>query len=282
MIPLIGVAGKAGSGKDSFGGRLAERYDGVCIGLADPMKRMMAELFGFTDTQLYGPSEERNRVDPGFTLSVLLSTSDRFPNGSPGYRLSSLGPRWVQELGLRPETAEPALAAWFNACVRQAESVGGLSPRYVLQTLGTEWGRAQDPEVWSRLAVKTGRILLGGEHTYTRHGGLVRVPEKKRPPSLVVITDARFANEITNIRSAGGIVVEIRRSDAADTASTGIAGHSSEAGLDEVPVHFYDHRYHNNGSLADLLAAADDFGICYLTPGRRFETRRNSAEEMIG
>lgn len=281
MIPLIIVCGKAGSGKDSFGNRLAEKLGAVSLGLADPMKRMMAELFAFTDTQLYGPSEERNKPDPGLNPFSLIHSSDRFPNGSPGYRISDYGPRWIRELGMNaPKVALDVLSEWFESCRLKAVNDGALSARFVLQTFGTEWGRTLDPEVWSRKAVQTARILLGGEHTYDRKIGLVRVPTMKRPPNIAVITDGRFANEIVNVRSAGGLAVEIRRPDAADTANTGVVGHISEAGLDEVPPHFYDGRLVNDGTLEDLLAAADCFGAEIVRPVMTMRTNRDGIANL--
>ncbi len=275
MIHLILVCGKAGSGKDTFGNRLAEKLDGVTLGLADPMKRMMAELFGFNDTQLYGPSEERNKIDPRLDWN--------FINREVRPKLLGLGPKWIRQLAMdaHPDTAAEGLYDWFSDCQNRSKKDFGLSARYVLQTFGTEWGRTQDPEVWSKKAVKTARILLGGEHVYDRRVGLHRVPTMKRPPNLAVITDGRFSNEIVNVKSAAGVAVEIRRPSATDTATTGVNNHVSEAGLDEVPPHFYDGRLLNDGTLEDLLAAADRFGNIFTRPKTLIATQ-NAGRVMPG
>jgi hypothetical protein len=255
MIPLVIVCGKAGSGKDTVGDHLAKSHGGVCLGLADPMKRYMAEVFRFDDLQLYGPSEERNKIDPRYTRASDLGWELK----ECWNRMNSISGDLVRLFGndIPVEDVRNSLRSWFQDCKQQAMERGGLSPRYVLQTFGTEWGRGLDPEVWSRLAINTARKILGGEHLYDRRGGLKRVPDKKRPPNLVVITDGRFANEIVNVKSAGGLAVHIHRPGATDTASTGVAGHSSEAGLDEVPGHFYDRTIINNGRVDSLKICAE-------------------------
>lgn len=102
----------------------------------------------------------------------------------------------------------------------------GRSPRELLQTLGTEWGRdSVHKEIWVRRAMRRAEEAGG----------------------LVVITDVRFDNEAEAIRQAGGEVWQIRRRGA------GIPGsHSSEAGVSE---RFIDLRIDNHGTIGGLAAA---------------------------
>jgi hypothetical protein len=60
---MVGVSGFSGSGKDTVANALIEKFQAVRIGLADPAKRHMADLYGFTEEQLFGPSEKRNAGD---------------------------------------------------------------------------------------------------------------------------------------------------------------------------------------------------------------------------
>jgi len=110
----------------------------------------------------------------------------------------------------------------------------GRSPRELLQTLGTEWGRDLiHREIWVRRAMQ----------------------EAKQHPN-VVITDVRFNNEAQAIREVGGFVWEIRR------LSAGIpGGHSSEAGVSEELI---DLRIDNNGSQYDLSEAVYTAWRCLL------------------
>lgn len=69
----------------------------------------------------------------------------------------------------------------------------GITPRYIMQTLGTEWGRNMiHPQIW------TLRTMLRA----TRNRGL---------KAGVIISDVRFSNEAQAIRTRGGIVVGLSR-----------------------------------------------------------------------
>ncbi len=73
--------------------------------------------------------------------------------------------------------------------------LGGHTPRYAMQTLGTEWGRKLiSPNLWVNVA-------MDGVHAVLDQGG------------KVVIDDCRFPNEVEAIRLAGGTVVRIVRPD---------------------------------------------------------------------
>lgn len=83
--------------------------------------------------------------------------------------------------------------------------LGGKSPRYAMQTLGTEWGR-----------YTIGRDLWVNAW---------RAAVDKLPAGVpVVVDDCRFPNEAEAVRAAGGILVRINR-PCAGIAST----HESEA-----------------------------------------------------
>jgi len=62
-LSIMGVSGQAGSGKDTVGDYLVEKYDFTKIALADPIKHLGYHVFGFTEDQLWGPSDRRNGVD---------------------------------------------------------------------------------------------------------------------------------------------------------------------------------------------------------------------------
>lgn len=107
----------------------------------------------------------------------------------------------------------------------------GASPRQLLQTLGTEWGRnyiARD--LWLRVAARRIDALPPGAH--------------------VVVSDIRFEDEAAWVRKQGGQLWHIRRDIQASDP------HSSEQGIALQPG---DVEIFNTGSLAQLhaqLAAA--------------------------
>lgn len=125
---IIGIVGKAGSGKDAVAGMIpgAKRFS-----FADPLKEFCAEVFDWSREQLWGPSELRNVPDKRYPMAGNRPSVPGGPNGCPNCR------------GTSP------------TC--QYCSGGGtayLTPRYALQQLGTEWGRHCYPDVWAQLGVR--------------------------------------------------------------------------------------------------------------------------------
>lgn len=102
-----------------------------------------------------------------------------------------------------------------------------LTPRYALQTLGTEWGRNCDPDIWVK-------------------AGLRRAANS--PSDVVVFTDVRFLNEAKAIRKAGGELWRVRRGDQPQPHA-----HSSEAEIwSEAMGLLATQEISNNGTLDDL------------------------------
>lgn len=60
---IIGIAGRAGSGKDTVADLLVRDHRFVKIAFADPLKRICKKVFDFTDEQFWGPSSARNGPD---------------------------------------------------------------------------------------------------------------------------------------------------------------------------------------------------------------------------
>ena len=89
----------------------------------------------------------------------------------------------------------------------------GITARVMLQTLGTEWGRASvDPDIWVKAAMREAEYYLGWPDFHN---------------FKVIFDDVRFANEAVAIRQAGGKVYRVSRKDF--EASTDF--HISELGL---------------------------------------------------
>lgn len=66
MKPIIGLSGIAGAGKDTVADILVRERGFVKVSLADPMKRAVADWFGWDVERLWGPSDRRNAVDPAY------------------------------------------------------------------------------------------------------------------------------------------------------------------------------------------------------------------------
>lgn len=108
----------------------------------------------------------------------------------------------------------------------------GKSPRELLQTLGTEWGRnIVRQDLWIVVAQRRIAELLEA-------GG-----------GPVVVADVRFDNEADMIHAQGGVVWKIFRTDGRDADA-----HSSEAGISPSLI---DRTIFNDGTVADLRTAVD-------------------------
>lgn len=107
----------------------------------------------------------------------------------------------------------------------------GKSPRQLLQSLGTEWGRQSvSDDVWVRIALRTASIA-----------------------SLAVIPDVRFDNEAKAVRAAGGSVWRVVR-PGVSCLDASTAKHSSERGITPELI---DEVLLNDGDLARLESRVD-------------------------
>lgn len=111
-MKLIGITGKAGSGKSEVARMLAELYDFHIIAFADILKDIAAQVFGFSPVQLYGPSGFRNKPDKRYVRPVKHLVCNKFHHHTD-------------------DCMEPEY----------------LTPRHVLLTLG-DWGRECFKDVW--------------------------------------------------------------------------------------------------------------------------------------
>lgn len=249
-FPVYILSGGAGSGKDTVAEMMVMRRHGVMVAQSDPMKRLVAQAFDFSDTQLWGPSSCRNAAD------------DRFKPGPEGAQefekvrdrlfYTGLAESWLQDVGA--PGAFQDLRRWFDRLQNDYSIVGGktLTPRATLQLLGTEFGRAVNPDIWSQYAIRTSVSLLRGGFSYGPRAGL-HSNEDGAGYSFAVITDGRFRNEILNVLALGGRAIRILNpasvQDSVAVESAGVAGHSSEAELQGIPDSWYDYRLINDKSL---------------------------------
>lgn len=169
MKQIIGITGKAGSGKDTVADYLVARHNFVKVSFAQPLKDGLCAMFGWSQEQLL------DRV-------------------------------------------------WKESAL---EGIG-KSPRELMQTLGTEWGRdLVHKELWLMLARQR-----------------IEASEKS-----VVISDLRFDNEAELIRSLGGQVIHLTRPQ-----TTEVAAHSSERPVTAISV---DKVVVNSGSTTELFRNVD-------------------------
>jgi hypothetical protein len=163
QIPLIGIAGRARSGKDTVANFIIAAIGGYRYSFADPIRAMLVPL----GVDMSDPYWQAHKEDP-----------------------------------------IPAL---------------GVSPRRMMQTLGTEWGRQLiHPDLWLFMAHQ--RLLQNG-------------------PGMV-IPDVRFENEAAWVRKHGGRIIHVIRPNA-----KAVEAHASEEGIE---IQDTDARLFNSGTLEEL------------------------------
>jgi len=112
---------------------------------------------------------------------------------------------------------------FWEATKEEEIPILGVSPRYMMQTLGTEWGRNLiNPDLWLILAHQ--RLLKNG-------------------PGMI-IPDIRFNNEADWVRKRKGQIIHLTRPN-----QNYIKAHVSENGIDVMPE---DIHVVNDGSIEDL------------------------------
>lgn len=196
---IIGISGLAGSGKDTAADFLVKNHGFTKTFFATPIKDFCEMVFHFSREQLWGPSSARNAEDLRYRSSEAWQTAWRM--------FDLLAVPWLNEIGLG-EKSHQALKQWFHLLLFSSQAQGvPFTPRLALQTLGTEFGRAQDPDLWVKLAVRddgTNKVLV----------------------------DVRFKNEMAGIREAGGYLIRVKRGSGLGGVS---AAHQSEAEQLEIP-----------------------------------------------
>lgn len=229
MTPIILLCGESGSGKDTVSEFLAKNHKAQPTAFADPMKRFAMKAFGFTEDQLWGPSSSRNTLDTRFASASECNAALDQVEGLAGWNFAN-------ELGALSHLGE--LKRWAFNLLKEAQEgeAKGLTPRKTLQTLGTEWGRHVDSDMWVKYALKTAREILHQGAQYSRTLGIWSYGSA---PDFVVISDGRFRNEILTLRELGASVWKIRSSTNTTTATAGVANHKSETEQRTIPDFYY-------------------------------------------
>lgn len=225
-MAIIGLSGKAGSGKDLVGEIISgltvnkdadyewikkfhSNSDWKIIKFADKLKDMVCLLIGCTREQL----EDRE------------------------YKESPLGPRWTKYVVEYDDydsyhSANFATKAEADACATEVSEYYRnievkevqLTPRLLLQLLGTEAGRRIiHPDIWVNA-------------TMTNFDAFANR----------IITDCRFPNEADAIKDRGGINIRVNRLSNKESVDL----HESEIALDNYA---FDYVVDNNGTIEELI-----------------------------
>lgn len=232
---IVGISGLAGSGKDTLADILVREHRFVKVSFADPLKRICADIFGFSYDQLWGPSASRNAPD------------ERYPRQhGPHVKHEGAGHdrEQCQCCGALYELHDPS-SGGTPSCF--------LTPRFALQKLGTEWGRTCYSNLWVDYAIRVSKkIEQEGGHVYTARSGLDHRwrPGDQNWKDSVVIPDVRYKNEIDSLLAHGAKLIRVVRSSAGLVGAAG--AHTSETEQVEIPDSYFDTVVQNDGTIAEL------------------------------
>lgn len=181
---------------------------------------MNQKIFG-----IHGLARSGKDVFSDYLLDACGGLAGRYSFASPIYRMLEV------LLGELPTYVDDNGAVQYdkNAIINPYDK----SLRYMLQTLGTEWGRNLiDDDIWVFDALKY-------------------VTENTKTVGQFIFTDIRFVNEALFVRELGGVVIHITREqrDSIDNQS-----HASEGML---PGNLVDRVVRNNDTLESLQSVAN-------------------------
>jgi len=213
---IIGLIGKARSGKDTVAGMMLERIvNSSKYNLADPLKLCINSWLGWGYAHGYGDQKETPQaVKPDFKALVGYIIK-YLPNITPE-QASEVSVRLISSMCGHKYVGEML----DESGGRYASVYHIVSPRQVYQWFGTEGIRqGVSDDYWLTLIPKSNTTILA---------------------------DVRFENEADYVRDNGGVLIHIERPDCEV-----VAAHSSESNLSFVEG---DILIDNNGSLSDLEA----------------------------
>lgn len=216
MKNLIGIVGKARSGKSVFGEMLeaelwqfpADSHENfTCYALASPIKNIINDIFNWDEKHSEGYLKE---VD----VSIIMPTPEQFEAALKFYLLDFKNHEKVLFKNL--------FFAKIIDKYTDADAIWGIiSSRRAYQIFGTDIARTVRDTIWIDQAK-------------------ARLDKGKR----LILTDVRFENEAKWVREQGGTLIHIERD-----AAIAVSKHSSEDGVhileDDIIIS-------NNGTLEKL------------------------------
>jgi len=164
---MIGISGRRGAGKDAIADVFVKEFGFWRIGLADPMKRFFLNEEVFTKDQLFGPSANREEVDPRWDKSARQA-------------LQTLGTEWGRSF---------CEDLWVQILIRDAHRIQRLEGRSIVVTdcrFKNELDALKGAGAFLVRVVRPWKTLLEG------------VDEHASETSLDDVPDSEFDHVITN------------------------------------------------------------------------------------
>ena len=256
---LIGISGQIGSGKDLVGDMI--QYITYCKCYNDDADDDISfEGFNNNVLKIWEIKKFADKLKD--CICVLLGCSREMLEDR-NYKETELGEEWWYYIAKDDKSPSGLITldeySNLNENQRNWLKLVKLTPRLILQLLGTECGRKIiHPNIWvnslmseyNTITMSYHNDILIGRPDECR-GKICYYPgynEKEVFPNWI-ITDVRFPNEAKAIKAKGGIIIKINRTN--NTIETsGIQKHESEIALDNYK---FDDIIENDGTLEDLF-----------------------------
>lgn len=251
---IIGISGKIGSGKDTVG----KIIQGLVIGEEDFVDGISGFLEYYDDideerTPL--PCQIKKFADTLKDIICMLIGCTREQLEDADFKNTELGEEWV--CWFLPDDKYPKLfpksadIEWIARGEKYFERK--LTPRMLLQLLGTECGRnIIHPNIWVN-------ALMSEYKWINNPNGILR---NMVAPNWI-ITDMRFPNELKAVKDRGGITIRVNsnfkhggngasvyKGPSKGNRKVEPVEHESETALDSTE---FDYVIDNNGTLEELI-----------------------------
>ncbi len=274
---MVCISGFSGAGKDECALQLVQNHRAVQTGLADPAKRHMADVYGFTEQQLFGPSKFRNAGDirwmknNGVELGLkkfqgeLPEVSIPMGAGAMVGKLDSEKSYWTYESrdpGTRPYI--PSTLGNGTVFVEECDPEFWLSPREVLQQYCEKLNNFV-LNTWIHKGVEDQLYIASGLYTYARMRGLVKQEEGRwnndLETTVTCFADFRHIHEVKFVRKFAKssmvpfepVLVRVKR----PSIKKPPYNHRSETEQVKIRDAAFDVVIENDKTVADLHRAID-------------------------
>jgi hypothetical protein len=249
---IIGIAGKAGSGKDLVGNIIqyliaCKKYEGMDCFNADYVNKGFNLKADYTNLTEWKIKKFADRLKD---IVCLLIGCTRQQLEDQEFKEKELGEEWYRYGLIRKNSAKPIL---FPSELENIECqlklfkgstlyMDKLTPRKLLQLLGTECGRnIIHPNIWVNATMVD----------YNPISGTMDVRRSKETFPNWIITDMRFPNELEAIKNRNGITIRINRGLVERTGKLiQEPEHISETALNNAK---FDYVIENDGTIEELL-----------------------------
>lgn len=190
------------------------------VHLQQPRAEFKPKLIG-----LYSPVMQSGKSEVALWLAAAYGAT-RLPFAGP---LKNMARALFRSFGFNETMVERMIAGDLK---EEFFPKLNTTPRYIMQTLGTDWRNLIDVNLWSRATISEAQTYLND----MRH---------------VVIDDMRFPHEVEAIIKAGGEVWKVIRPGAPKPATS----HPSEGLLDHLE---FDHVIVNDGTIDQLRSQVSE------------------------